>query len=138
MGFNGRYANITLRPKEPYLLTRYSGFNRAQLTHCYVILREVTEQRKIETSGLHNMDEACVQTLLFVCLCIANIIPNYNQKDATFLDLLISTDAVNVSGCSSAHRQEHITVHIASGIVNQYCCFLLSWKRWNSLSFHSR
>ena len=53
-------------------------------------------------------------------------IPIYNQQDATFPDLFISTDAVRVSGGSSAHHQEHITVHAASGIVNQYCCLLLS------------
>jgi len=28
MGFNGRYPNITLRPKDPYLLTKCSGLNR--------------------------------------------------------------------------------------------------------------
>ena len=50
-----------------------------------------------------------------------NIIPNYSQQDATFLDLFIFTNAVHVSGGSSAHHQEHITVHTASGIVNQYC-----------------
>ena len=50
------------------------------------------------------------------------VIPNYNQQDATFLDLFISTDALHVSGGSSAHHEEHITVHTASGIVNQYCC----------------
>jgi hypothetical protein len=44
--------------------------------------------------------------------------PNYNQKDAAFLDLFISTDALHVSGGSSAHHQEHITIHTASGIVN--------------------
>ena len=44
------------------------------------------------------------------------------QKDATFLDLFVSTDALHVSGGSSAHRQEHIPVHTASSIVNQYCC----------------
>ena len=36
--------------------------------------------------------------------------------------LFISTDALHVSGGSSAHHQEHITVHTASGIVNQCCC----------------
>jgi len=36
-----------------------------------------------------------------------NIFPNYNQQDATFLDFFISTDAVYVSGGSSAHHQEH-------------------------------
>jgi len=45
-------------------------------------------------------------------------LPNYNQQDATFLDLFISTDALHVSGGSSAHHQEHKTVHTASGIVN--------------------
>jgi len=48
--------------------------------------------------------------------------PNYNQQDATFLDLFTSKDALHVSGGSSAHHQEHITVHTASGIVNQNCC----------------
>ena len=45
-------------------------------------------------------------------------IPNYNQQDATFLDLFTFTDALHVSGGSSAHLPEHITVHTASGIVN--------------------
>jgi len=47
-----------------------------------------------------------------------NIIPNYNQQNETFLNLFISTDALHVSGSSSAHHQEHITVQTASGIVN--------------------
>ena len=51
-----------------------------------------------------------------------NIIPNYSQQDATFLDLFIFTNAPHISGCSSAHNQEHITVFTVSGIVNQYCC----------------
>ena len=45
-----------------------------------------------------------------------------NQQDATFLDLFISADFLHVSGGSSAHHQEHLTVHTASGSVNQYCC----------------
>jgi hypothetical protein len=51
-----------------------------------------------------------------------NIIPNYSQQNATFLDLFIFTDFLHVSGVSSIHHQEHITVHKASGVVNQYCC----------------
>ena len=35
-----------------------------------------------------------------------------DQQDATFLDLVISTDALQVSGGSSAHHQDHVTVHI--------------------------
>jgi len=50
-----------------------------------------------------------------------NIIQNYSQQDATFLDLFIFTNAVHFSGGSSAHHQEHMAVHTASGIVNQYC-----------------
>jgi len=49
-------------------------------------------------------------------------IPSYSQQDATFFYLLIFTDALRVSGGSSAHHQEHTTVHIASCIVNWYCC----------------
>ena len=51
-----------------------------------------------------------------------NIIPNYSQQNATFLDLFNFTDAVYVSGGSSAHHREHITVHTATGVVNQYYC----------------
>jgi len=39
-----------------------------------------------------------------------------------FLNLFIFADALHVSGGSSVHHQEHITVHTASGFVNQYCC----------------
>jgi hypothetical protein len=48
--------------------------------------------------------------------------PNYNQQDATFINLFTSTDALHVSGGFSAHHQEHRTVHTGSDIVNQYCC----------------
>ena len=37
-----------------------------------------------------------------------------------FLNLFIFTDALHVSGGSSAHHQEHINVPTASSIVNQY------------------
>jgi len=47
-----------------------------------------------------------------------NVNPNYNQRDATFLDLFTSTDTLHVSDGSSAHHQEHITVHTASGILS--------------------
>jgi hypothetical protein len=60
---------------------------------------------------------------IHTCMSVhRNIIPNYSQQDATFLNFFIFTDALYVSGGSSAHHQEHITVHTASGIVNQYCC----------------
>ena len=68
---------------------------------------------------------------MFISPCIINPIPSYNQQDATFLNLFVSTDVLHFAGSSSANHQEHITVHTASGIVNQYCCLLLSWMRWN-------
>jgi len=39
-----------------------------------------------------------------------------------FLNLFASTDALRVSGGSSAHRQEHKTVHTAWRTLNQCCC----------------
>jgi hypothetical protein len=51
-----------------------------------------------------------------------NIITNYSQKDAKFIDLFIFTDAVHLSGGTTAHHQKHIAVHTASVIVNKYCC----------------
>jgi hypothetical protein len=47
-----------------------------------------------------------------------NVIPSYNQQDATFLDLSIPKDTLHVSGGSYAHHQEHTSVQTASGIVN--------------------
>jgi hypothetical protein len=46
-----------------------------------------------------------------------NLIPNYKQTDATFLDLFISTDPLQVSGGFSTHHQEHINLHTVSSIV---------------------
>jgi hypothetical protein len=40
------------------------------------------------------------------------------NKMQLLLNLLIFADAIHVSGGSSAHHQEHITVRTASGIVN--------------------
>ena len=59
---------------------------------------------------LHISEEDC-NLFPFMWQCIASIIRNYNQQDATFVDLFISTDALHVSGGSSAHHQEHITLH---------------------------
>ena len=56
--------------------------------------------------------------LIFICPFIANIIPNYKQRDATLPDLFTSTDPLHVSCGSSAHHHEHITVHTVSGIDN--------------------
>jgi hypothetical protein len=44
------------------------------------------------------------------------------NKLQRFFNLFLFADALHVSGGSSAHHQEHVTVHTTSGIVNQYCC----------------
>ena len=52
-----------------------------------------------------------------------NVIPNYSQQDATFLELIyFYRRPLHVSGGFSAHHQENITVNTASDIVKQYCC----------------
>jgi len=43
------------------------------------------------------------------------------QPTRCIVSLFISTDALSAPGSSSTHHQEHITVHTASGIVNQFC-----------------
>jgi hypothetical protein len=49
-----------------------------------------------------------------------NIIPSYSQKDARFIDLVISKDTLQVSGGSSTHHQEQqillLTVSASSSI----------------------
>jgi len=44
-----------------------------------------------------------------------------------FLIYLFPQNALHVSGSSSAHHQEHITVHTASGIVNKCCIKQQYW-----------
>ena len=51
------------------------------------------------------------------------LIPNYSLQDAAFLDLFIFADALYVLGGSSAHHQEHTTVHTA------VCKVVCSWWR---------
>jgi len=64
--------------------------------------------------------------LILMCSCIVTkvflITTNKMQ-----ISLIIFSKALHVSGSASAHHQEHITAHSASGIVSQYCCRLVSW-----------
>ena len=72
-----------------------------------------------------------------MCPCIVSIIFQLQPKRCNYFWFIYFYKALHVSGGSSTHHQEHITVHSASGIVNQYCCRLVSWMRWNlaELSF---
>jgi len=63
-----------------------------------------------------------------------NIIPNYSERDGTFLDLFIFTDALHISGGSSAHHQEYTTVHTASDTVNLLAATVEEMER-SSISF---
>jgi len=68
--------------------------------------------------GLHRLEFTTYVSRHPLCVTSQidiHIIPNCSQQDATFLDLIIFTGAVHVSGGSSAHHQEHITVYTASG-----------------------
>ena len=50
----------------------------------------------------------------------------YYQRNASFLNLFISTDALHVSDGSSAYHQEHKTVHTTSGTCQtdaSTCCY---------------
>ena len=42
---------------------------------------------------------------------------------------IYSQSALHVLGDVFSHHREHLTVFIASDIVHQYCCQLLSWMR---------
>jgi len=64
------------------------------------------------------------------------MIPNYNQQDAAFLDLSIFTDAVHVSGGSSAHHQEHITAHTSSGICQPILLLAVTVEEMEFHLFH--
>jgi len=61
-------------------------------------------------------------SFIFVCPSIVIKFQITAKKMQRFLNLFIFTDALHVSGGSSTHHQEYITVHTASGIVNKYCC----------------
>ena len=66
------------------------------------------------SSGAHN----CTYSFRY-CQPILLLAATVGEMELlwSFLNLFIFTDALNVSGGSSAHHQEHITVHTVSGIV---------------------
>jgi len=71
--------------------------------------------------------------LTFVCLCIVSVIANDDQQDATILAYLFIPIPIPIpiSGEVFAHHQKHLTVFTASDIVHRYCCWLVSWMRWD-------
>jgi hypothetical protein len=82
-----------------------SGQNVKELKHFSFLMRSDFQNRSLLIFYIHMSVHR-------------NIITNYTQQDATFLNLFTFTDALHVSGGFSAHHQEHITVHTVSVIVN--------------------
>jgi hypothetical protein len=71
------------------------------------------------------------------CVTYVLILVNDGQQDATILELFISSLLYMFRAIPSPIiRSTLVTVHTASGIVKQYCCWLVSWMRWNCLQFH--
>ena len=71
-----------------------------------------------EGCGIHVAKSICIWAIWDFGVSNSKLQPTRCK----FFYLFIFTNALHVSGGSSAHHQEHITVHTASGIVNQYCC----------------
>ena len=72
------------------------------------------------------LNENKLLRLTFTCPCIANIFLEYNQQDATILNLFISVRRSTCFRRFSVHHQEHRTAHTAS---DRYCYLLLSRPR---------
>ena len=63
--------------------------------------------------------------LTLICPCIANIFSEYNQQDATLLNLFISVRSSTCFGRFSVRHQGFKTTHTASGIcqtITTTCC----------------
>ena len=73
--------------------------------------------------------------LIFICSRIVWIIL-VTINNANIL-IICFQNAVHVSGGSSAHHQEHVTVRSASGIVSQCCCRLNTWSCVYSIVWYS-
>jgi uncharacterized Fe-S cluster-containing protein len=58
--------------------------------------------------------------LIFICPCIVIINPNYNQQDATFLDLFISTDALHPPETCRASVEINKSRNVASSVILIY------------------
>ena len=77
-----------------------------------------------------NFVQLCEETqkdlLIFTSPFIANIILiSVITKKMPPFKIIYFQKALHASGGPSAHHREHINVHTVSGIVNQYCCWLV-------------
>jgi hypothetical protein len=87
------------------LMVRISNINTLKSTY-YAYFHSIIKYGTIFWGNLSNFGKIFI---LDIHMSVhRNIIPNYSQQDATFLDLFIFTDALHVSGGSSTHHQEHI------------------------------
>ena len=128
-----RDIHVTVAPETGTFEDTVLG-NRETLCFVDVNWTEVAKGGNVKRSSF-KIWSIKISDLTFICPCIANIIPNYNQQDAIYLDLFISTDTVHVSGGSSAHHQEHTTVHTASGIFTNTAAYC--YHGWDDSSISS-
>ena len=57
------------------------------------------------------------------------------KKNATILAYLFIPNQLYMFRAVFAHQQEHSNVFTASDIVHRYCRWLVSWMRWNVISY---
>ena len=101
----------------------------SNISHPWTMCLTSVEIRSKQIIIEHNLIKYS-NNLTFIRPRVPNITPNYYRQDAKFHYLFISTNALHVSGGFSVHHQQHITVHTASGIVNQYCSLLQQAAVW--------
>ena len=66
-----------------------------------------------------------------------NIILNDDHQDAIILTYLFIPNQLYMFRAVFVHHQEHLTLFTASYIVHRYCCWLVSWMRWNCSTISS-
>ena len=93
-----------------------------------IILTDNTCHHTMQWLPVHILDAVFIQAITSTVFPVIGITLSVQtsahlqitaNKMQLFLSLFIFTDALHVSDGSSAHHQEHITVHTASGIVSQ-------------------
>ena len=116
MGFNGKYANITLRPKEHYLLTSYSGFNRAQLKkmslfiffltleHCFPLLPLL----RLRPCPLRPFRTLCAESRTFLRTTSRNFALGSAMSVSMFCPVASASQPTVFAPCQSNGRPEPV------------------------------
>jgi len=107
-----------------FIITKNShkGILQLQILHLQILQLQILQLQILHLQILQ-LQILQLQILQLQILQLQILQPQILQLQITvnemqrFLNLLIFTDALHVSSGSSAHHQEHITVHTVSGIV---------------------